>query len=281
MNELIPLISFPKSGNTWMRFLLANVFKKDIDEEINFSNINDFTLTSAFENMELCSKKIIEGAPIFIKEHANFYNMESYEYNKAIYIYRNGFDVLESYWHFTDAQSPGLYKDINQFSKCYWSYCGHWGEHLYSWMFESQKNIQVLSIDYDQLKNNTRKVMEEVLSFLGYNDIESDRINNAIENSDSKKMKKLPGGQEFMKSKKENFHFVRKAMKDGAKDNLPSDCKHIFLKNKMNFEMMKHFNFISSKDLNQYKGEKIRNNIIDQYYCKLLFWKYRFKNLFE
>lgn len=29
MNEIILLVSFPKSGNTWMPFILSNLFKKD------------------------------------------------------------------------------------------------------------------------------------------------------------------------------------------------------------------------------------------------------------
>ena len=35
-SEIVPLVSFPKSGNTWVRFLLANLFKKDEDFKIDF-----------------------------------------------------------------------------------------------------------------------------------------------------------------------------------------------------------------------------------------------------
>lgn len=279
MREIIPLVSFPKSGNTWMRFLLANIFKRDENEEINFTNINEFSPTSINQDIAAFSCKSIDNAPIFIKEHANYNDMEEYEYSKAIYIYRNGLDTLKSYWHFTDAQSPGLYKNIDQFSKYYWAYCGHWGDHIESWLFNSaqKKKLKVLPVKYEDLRNNTFTVMERILTFLNL-EIEPEIIKKAIENSDSKKMKNMDGSQDFMKSKRKNFHFVRNAKSGEAAETLPYNIVFRFLKYRPNFKIMQKFNYnipIEIKNT-QFKDKFEFENKI---FLKLLLYKYKLISL--
>lgn len=69
--------------------------------------------------------------------------------------------------------------------------------------------------------------MLEVVSFLGY-DIDKCIIEKAVFESDKKNMKNLSGSQEFMKSKKDNFHFVRSEVKNDSIEKLPDFCKNYF-----------------------------------------------------
>lgn len=276
MNNLIPLVSYPKSGNTWMRFLLANVFKRDREESITFKNINNFTATSIFDNLDIIKQNVIENGPIFIKEHADFNNIDNYDFKKGIYIYRNGFDVLYSYWHFTDAQSPGLFSNIKQFSRCYWEYCGHWGYHVNSWIFH-KNNKEIFPVCYEKLIENPVEVMVEVLNFLGYN-IDENIIKKAVFESDKKNMKNLSGSDEFMKSKKKNFHFVRSGKINESKQNLPDFCKNYFLANNKNFEIMKNLNYIS-KGIKYKKSYFIfAKSIFDFILCKYKRYMYIIKS---
>jgi hypothetical protein len=269
MNEIIPLVSFPKSGNTWMRFILSNIFKKDRNFEVNFHTINKISPTAHTQQLDDFSKLLKEGSPLFIKEHYDFFSMPYKNYNKVIYIYRNGFDTLLSYWHFRTAQSPDKYPNIETFSKYYWTEFGHWGEHLHSWLFEAKKhNLLVYGIKYEELLKDPVNVICDCLNELGYS-ISKECINDAISLSTKDKMKKMNGSDKFMKSKVGGFHFVRSATIGEGEKELSKNCKENFLSYYKNFEMMYKFNYLEIndwKDIKIYKNVSLKEKIIGNFY---------------
>ena len=274
---IVPLVSFPKSGNTWMRFLLANVFKRDDEAVIDFKTVNDYMPTSHTEDLQTVHSLMMDGSPVFIKEHYNYFDMPYKDFKKAIYIYRNGFDALYSYWHFTDAQSPGLYQNIEAFSRCYWRYCGHWGEHLYSWMLapEIKDGHEVLALSYEMLISEPLWALKEVVAFLGV-DVPEEKLVKAIEASDKKNMKKLSGSGEFMKAKKKDFHFVRSGKKGDAEKHLPEKCKSKFLQNRRNFELLVQYGYLTGEQADDTKCLE-DTPFLDRWLCKWAVLKYRIK----
>jgi len=276
--DVVPIVSFPKSGNTWVRFLLANLLKKDQDLAVDFENINHMMPTSLGRGESV--EHFIEGTPLFVKSHSSYYDMLYRDFDKAIYIYRDGFDALYSYWHFTDAQSPGLYPNVEVFSKCYWSYCGHWGRHLYSWIVDekTKKSHKVLAFSYERLMGETTAVLREVADFLCI-DVSEERIARAVQLSDKKNMKKMSGSKDFMKSRKKGFHFVRSANKGEAKEMLPESCKRKFLNNSLNYELMTKFGYldVSNQSYRNKKGggTPIFDRILRRFY-NVKFRLYRF-----
>lgn len=274
MSEIIPIVSFPKSGNTWLRFLIANLFKKDREQEVNFKNINNYTCTSFSETSKINKSLLISDSPLFVKQHANFSDVNNTNYKKAIYIYRNGFDVLESYKHFTDAQNPGLYKNFRQFVKYYWSYCGHWGDHLNSWLYDANENIQVFSFSYEDLKTDTFNTLKNMVEFLE-TDFSDNDIENAIKASSKDKMKSLSGSKEFMKSKKSDFHFVRSG-KIGDSKNISQEDKQIFLSHPLNYHMMINRGYLPNDDRFKNHDSLKFYNIFNRIYSKILLLKHTF-----
>lgn len=278
-NEIVPLVSFPKSGNTWMRFILSNIFKRDENFKINFKTINDISSTSHSEDHSKMISLLKEDAPLFIKEHYSYYDMPYHNFTKAIYIYRDGFDTLLSYWYFRNAQSPNKYPNIETFSQYYWSGYGHWGEHVYSWLKDKNTNNahKIFAISYEELIKNPVITIENCLKFLEY-DIGREKIEEAINLSSKENMKQMSGSASFMKSKDKNFHFVRSTDKNQAKEKLPKYCKDEFMKYKINYELMLHYKYISSD--NEWENmKKIDKNtfftiIKNKYYN----FKYRFFN---
>lgn len=276
MNEIIPLVSFPKSGNTWMRFILSNLFKKDESFEVNFKTINDISSTSHAEDHNKMTSLLKDEAPLFIKEHYSYYDMPYKNFEKAIYIYRNGFDTLLSYWHFRNAQSPGMYPDIETFSKYYWSNYRHWGEHIFSWLEDSQtkQSHKIYPISYEQLMKNPAKVIKGCMDFLEY-DISIDEIQKAIELSSKDKMKNMKGSAEFMKSKDKNFHFVRSAKDGEAKKQLPLFCKNEFIKYDINYKLMLKYNYLSEN--NEWQESSKLNSLPLLVVLKNKLYNYRYR----
>lgn len=272
MPELIPIVSYPKSGNTWLRFLVANLYKKEDDQKIDFKNINKYSCTSFKEISKIDFTLLKTNSPLFIKQHASLNEITSTNYLKVLYIYRNGFDVIKSYKHFTDAQQPGLYKNFKIFVKNYWGYCGHWGDHIESWMVTAPQELKVLPIKYERLQEDTAGVVDEVVKFIGIS-LSEERINDAIKSSSKENMKSLGGSKDFMKAKKDDFHFVRKA-KVGDHNKLDNKIKEIFLSHNANYEIMKKLKYIDPDTERPKKNEQFSGIL----YHKFLKLKYRVFN---
>jgi len=275
MREIIPLVSFPKSGNTWMRFILANIFKKDPNFDVTFETINNISSTSYFEDHSKMEKLLQEDTPLFIKEYYSYNKMPYYNFDKAIYIYRNGFDTMNSYWHFRNAQTPGKYKNITEFFKYYWHEFNHWGDHLDSWLNKNtlQKH-KVFAIKYEDLLNSSEDVIYKCLNYLGYS-VSRERISNAIALSSKDKMKKMSGSDTFMKSKDKNFHFVRSAKKGEGEKVLNDSLKEIFLSYDKNYCEMKKYNYLTD-DNKWNKLERIKS-ISYKDYLYIYYIRFRYK----
>jgi hypothetical protein len=85
------LVSFPKSGNTWARFLIANLVRPN--EKIDFSSVN-----GVIPGPEVTSNRELlrVARPRIIKSHQYF----DPRYKQVIYIARDPRDVVVSQYHF-------------------------------------------------------------------------------------------------------------------------------------------------------------------------------------
>ena len=81
------LVSYPKSGNTWMRFLLANY--------INGGKVDLSLANRIIPDIHYNPQDIVESLnPRFIKTHNSYRE----EYKRVVYIVRDGRDVAVSYF---------------------------------------------------------------------------------------------------------------------------------------------------------------------------------------
>src|ERR1035438_7495975 len=85
------LVSYPKSGNTWVRFLLANLIHPN--ETVGFANINRLLPAPG-----VLSKRFLKKLPRprIMKSHEPF----DVRFRKVIYLVRDPRDVAVSEYHF-------------------------------------------------------------------------------------------------------------------------------------------------------------------------------------
>lgn len=88
-NDIV-LIGYPRSGMTWLQFILANLYFPDIEHD--FSTIHKL-IPSLDSEKEF--KNINRVNPQFFKSHT-----VDYDCNTIIYIYRHVGDVLISFFHY-------------------------------------------------------------------------------------------------------------------------------------------------------------------------------------
>lgn len=85
------IVSFPKSGNTWVRFLIACI--QDPEAEVSFRNIERFVpdIHKSRERVEAMPP------PRFIKCHTPSFD----SFPRFVYLLRDGRDAMVSFYHYS------------------------------------------------------------------------------------------------------------------------------------------------------------------------------------
>jgi len=176
------LVSYPRSGNTWMRFLMANILYPDKD--INYRSIN--RLVPDIHQQQNWAKEGVEN-PQFIKSHFKFKD----DYRRVIYLYRDGRDAAISLYYFYMLDEKGLSFDqffCQQFISGQLLF-GDWKKHITFWMFEDHK-IEFLPIRYEELYSDTRWELAKMAKF---SDIKATiaEIETAVDKSSFEELEKI------------------------------------------------------------------------------------------
>lgn len=208
------LVSYPRSGNTWLRFLVANILYPNGD--VNYRSINGMV-----PDVHQRQNWLKEGvrSPQFIKSHFMFRE----NYQRVVYLYRDGRDVAISLYYFQMLDEKGVEFDqflCQQFIPGQLLF-GGWKKHVTFWLFEDH-GIEFLPIKYEELCNDTRWESAKMAKFLGvkatiaeietavdkssFGELEKIRARNGV-HPKMKGLRGRPGGwkEMFTKSQKKMF----------------------------------------------------------------------------
>jgi hypothetical protein len=219
------VVSYPRSGNTWTRFLIANLVHPD--KEVSFANIEQLIPdTSSQSNRALKATP----RPRIIKTHEYF----DHRYPKTIYIVRDPRDVALSYYDFQrkymqidDAYPLEQYVDDFVSGKLISIGWGTWGENVASWIYTRGKRNNFLLMRYEDMMKNTERELARISEFLDI-PLEPQRLKHAIESSSADRMRVLEKLQEdkwvATKNRRKDIPFVRVAKSGGWRTALPASC---------------------------------------------------------
>jgi hypothetical protein len=219
------VVSYPRSGNTWTRFLIANLVHPD--KEVSFANIEQLIPdTSSQSNRALKATP----RPRIIKTHEYF----DHRYPKTIYIVRDPRDVALSYYDFQrkymqidDAYPLEQYVDDFVSGKLISIGWGTWGENVASWIYTRGKRNNFLLMRYEDMMKNTERELARISEFLDI-PLEQQRLKRAIESSSADRMRVLEKLQEdkwvATKNRRKDIPFVRVAKSGGWRTALPASC---------------------------------------------------------
>lgn len=174
--------SYPRSGSTWSRF---TIFEMLTGQEAMFDAVN-----SAFRSLRGHSKAwpLLPGGGRLLSTH----EMYRTEYKKAIYLVRDGRDVLLSEYAYLKALgrfNGELDEFVPEFLQGKANGFGSWQRHVESWLdspIASTSNLLVLR--FDELRSNPEMEFARVADFLGVK-LESMRIKAAIANNSLERMR--------------------------------------------------------------------------------------------
>ncbi len=214
------LVSYPKSGNTWVRFLLANLIHPSAT--VSFANINHLLPAPGVLSKRFL-KKVVR--PRILKSHEPF----DVRFRKVIYLVRDPRDVAVSEYYF-DIKKRYIAADMSleQFIKPFLagetSSYGSWWEHAASWIGARYGNPAFLLVRYEDLLAAPVKETAKIAEFLGI-EADEDRLTAAVTRSSADRMRKLEKQDADKwtgtKNTVKEIPFVRSAKSGGWKQSLP------------------------------------------------------------
>jgi hypothetical protein len=215
------LVSYPKSGNTWARFLLANLLHPE--QSVNFANLHllipDPTGTTKRDFDRLPRPRII-------KSHGCF----DPRYPRVIYIVRDPRDVAVSQYHYhrklrkIEDDLP-IERFVARFLAGETRGGQSWGHNVFTWLATREGDPRFLLLRYEDMIADTSRELRKVTAFLGL-DVTDEQIARAVERSSAGKMRKMEQEQSdksgLTKGSRKDLAFVRTASAGGWRSELPS-----------------------------------------------------------
>lgn len=170
MKQPYLIASYPKSGNTWLKFILANYFYPEIEHD--FSTANFYIPELGIDTIHI-KKGILN--PKFYKTHYHHHG------SNIIFLHRHVGDCLISHWWYNrqfHQDKRHIYEWIMALD-----YGLQWREHI-NFYFP-----QRITVSYEQMKKDIEASMDFILKGIGEK-VDYIKLKQAIEKSSFENMKK-------------------------------------------------------------------------------------------
>lgn len=207
------IVSYPRSGNSWTRFLVANLLHPE--EPVTFANIEEMV-----PDAEALSSRHMRSVPSprIIKSHSYF----DHRFPRVLYIVRDPRDVALSYYdfsrkyrHFEDGYPLERYIGdfvAGRLTSADW---GTWGENVASWAFARGARPGCLLLRYEDMKARPEQELARIAEFFGI-EATPERLQTILDRSSAKRMRDLEKtqGKDWVstKNKRDDIPFVRTAV---------------------------------------------------------------------
>lgn len=171
------LVSYPRSGNTWVRFMVANLLAgrtANVDFQVLGRLVPD--LHKDVTSIPWAPR------PRIIKSHLTF----RAEYPPVVYLVRDGRDVYVSYFHYRRDRLPESTTLAQFIDGKLWP-CS-WGDHVGSWLDSAMDSNRLLLIRYEDLLEDPTGGLAQIASF-AHLDASIENIQDAVRASEFNRMR--------------------------------------------------------------------------------------------
>lgn len=175
------IASYPRSGSTWLRFLLYETLTGDS------SGFNDVNRVLADMGRQSAAPGLLPGSGRLLKTHEVYRP----QYTKAIYLVRDARDVAISEYAYETSLgrfSGDFDAFVAAFSRGRVNPYGAWYDHVDSWLASPlASNGNLLLIRFEEMRRDAEVTLSRTVKFLGV-EVEPEVIRKAIANNNVQRM---------------------------------------------------------------------------------------------
>jgi hypothetical protein len=212
------LVSYPKSGNTWLRFLLSNLVYK---EPATWTNV-DRKIPDIHTNTQRRLRQMSQ--PRILKSHDYF----DPRYKRVVCIVRDPRDVVISYYYYhikvgRITEDYPLDHYVSRFVAGDLDSFGSWGENVGSWVGAKQDSDGFLLLRYEDMLKQPEHELGKIATFLSIGAVD-EQLSQAIQLSSATHMRKLEK-ETVEKLKRERISSLLGTLRRGRRDRILRDVK--------------------------------------------------------
>lgn len=276
--NIIWLASYPKSGNTWFRVFLSNLFN-DSQEPADINNLHETPIASARQpfdevtglpSSDLTFQEVEQLRPEVYRYQAQ--ELDGIQYRKvhdaytyledgsplfptdvslgAIYFIRNPLDVLISFAHHSAKEPADMIEVLNDPGKAFGKSpkrlfnqlrqkLSTWSGHVKSWL--DQQNIPVHVMRYEDMRRSPKNTFLQAVNFLNL-EVGEESVEKALNKSDLSVLKEQEKKNGFKEKMIKADSFFRKGQVGEWKEVLTKDQVDKIVNE--HAEVMKRFGYL-------------------------------------
>jgi hypothetical protein len=276
--NIIWLASYPKSGNTWFRVFLSNLFN-DSQEPADINNLHETPIASARQpfdevtglpSSDLTFQEVEQLRPEVYRYQAQ--ELDGIQYRKvhdaytyledgsplfpidvslgAIYFMRNPLDVLISFAHHSAKEPAEMIEVLNDPDKAFGKSpkrlfnqlrqkLSTWSGHVKSWV--DQQNIPVHVMRYEDMRRSPKNTFLQAVNFLNL-EVGEESVEEALKKSDLSVLKEQEKKNGFKEKMIKADSFFRKGQVGEWKEVLTKDQVDQIVNE--HAEVMKRFGYL-------------------------------------
>ncbi len=220
------LVSYPKSGNTWLKFMLTHLLS---GREADFDNP---ARVIAEVGSHRSAPSVLPGGGRLIKSHEPYSGPQKRSYHRAIYLIRDGRDVAVSYYYTLIRR--GLFQgDFGPFLELFLAGgvdgYGPWHEHVESWLDSPlRQRGSLLVLRYEDVLAEPVDRLSEAMEFVGV-PVDQARAEETVRAYSADRMRERERASEFhTKKKRKDIMFVRTASAGDWADTFSAEDTELF-----------------------------------------------------
>ena len=220
------LVGHPKSGNTWLAYMLAIILAKDQDGRVTFANLRNIVPYIHGQDFRIASYGDSQSPRVFRNENPLYPG----RYPKTIYLVRDPRSVLISFYHMYRTKCNEGNKTLQSFLDDYLSGEGcftkwnrglvRWDRQVTTWTTRAEHDATVLIVKYEEMAANRQDVLERVTMFSGMS-CTADNLALAVKRGEFSEMQKLEenhGAEAYTEEMSQRSRFIRRGQIDGWRD---------------------------------------------------------------